>query len=105
MGFRLDTIGTSCDLNEQNYSKGGAYVCKTSKEVASYFRYKLSKSLYINTKFGYDFSRNYGVFNADDKIDLAVTSIYLGDDKTQLNENFADGAIFKMELLYRLYFD
>ncbi|MFT6699226.1 MAG: hypothetical protein ACJAVD_000719 [Porticoccaceae bacterium] len=105
MGFRFDGIGTSYSLNEQNYNNGGAYVSKASIEMAPYLRFKLSKSLYINTKFGYAFSRNYRVFNADDKIDLAVTSIYFGDDRTQLNENFADGAVFKIELLYRLNFN
>jgi hypothetical protein len=105
MGFRFDGIGTSYSLNEQNFTNGDAYVSKASIEMAPYLRFKLSKSLYINTKFGYAFSRKYRVFNADDKIDLAVTSIYFGDNRTQLNENFADGAIFKIELMYRLHFD
>ena len=92
-------------MNNQNYSNNGAYVSKTSIKINPYLRFKVSKSLYINTKLGYAFSRNYRVFNADDKIDLAVTSIYLGDARTQLNENFLDGGIFKIELLYRLHFD
>jgi hypothetical protein len=65
----------------------------------------LSKSIYLNTKVGYAISRNYKVFHADDKIDLALTSFYFGDNRTQLNERFKDGAIFKIELLYRIHFD
>ena len=38
-------------------------------------------------------------------VDLALTAFYFGDDRIQLNERFKDGAIFKIELLYRLQFD
>lgn len=105
LGFRFDGIGTSYNLNNQNYSNNGAYVSKNSIEFAPYLRFKMSKSLYLNTKLGYAFGRNYKVFDADDKIDLAVTSFYFGDNRTRLNEGFSDGAIFKIELFYRLHFD
>jgi hypothetical protein len=104
-GFRFDGIGNTYNLSEQNYSNNGAYASKSSIEFASYLRFKINKSLYLNTKVGYAFNRKYRVYETDDKIDLAVTSVYIGDDRTQLNENFADGAIFKIELLYRLHFD
>ena len=105
LGMKFDGLGTTYNLNEQNYSVNGAYVSKTSNELVSYLRFKLSKSLYINTKVGYAISRNYEVYDANDKIDLALGSIYFGDNRTQLNERFKDGAIFKVELFYRLHFD
>ncbi|MCM4152426.1 hypothetical protein DHD05_12560 [Arenibacter sp. N53] len=105
VGMRFDGLGTTYNLNNQSYSPNGAYVSKTSNELVSYFRFKLSKSIYIDTKLGYAISRNYKVFDANDKIDLAVSSFYIGDNRTQLNERFKDGAIFKMELFYRLHFD
>ncbi|MDC1227117.1 DUF6268 family outer membrane beta-barrel protein [Algibacter sp.] len=105
LGMKFDGLGTTYNLNEQNYSADGAYVSKTSNELVSYLRYRLSKSLYINTKVGYAISRNYKVYDVNDKIDLALSSFYFGDDRTQLNERFEDGAIFKVELFYRLHFD
>jgi len=105
VGMRFDGLGTTYNLNNQNYSPNGAYVSKTSNELVGYFRYKLSKSLYVNAKAGYAIVRNYKVFDSEDKIDLALTAFYLGDNRTQLNERFKDGAIFKVELLYRLHFD
>ncbi|GAA4953955.1 hypothetical protein GCM10023314_29440 [Algibacter agarivorans] len=105
LGMRFDGLGTTYNLVDQNYGTKGAYVSKTSNELVSYFRYKLSKSIYINTKVGYAISRNYKVFDSEDKIDLALSSFYFGDNRTQLNERFKDGAIFKLELLYRLHFD
>ncbi|MFL1012813.1 DUF6268 family outer membrane beta-barrel protein [Flavisericum labens] len=104
-GMRFDGLGTTYNLNNQNYSPNGAYVSKTSNELVGYFRYKLSKSLYVSAKAGYAIVRNYKVFDSEDKIDLALTAFYLGDNRTQLNERFKDGAIFKVELLYRLHFD
>ena len=103
--MKFDGLGTTYNLNDQNYSADGAYVSKTSNELVSYLRYKLSKSLYIQTKVGYAFSRNYKVYDINDKIDLALSSFYFGDERTQLNERFKDGAIFKVELFYRLHFD
>ena len=44
MGFRFDGIGTSYNLNDQNYSNNGAYVSKVSIEMTPYFRFKVSIS-------------------------------------------------------------
>tara|TARA_R110002050_G_scaffold233063_2_gene368772 strand:- start:39014 stop:39325 length:312 start_codon:yes stop_codon:yes gene_type:complete len=103
--MRFDGLGTTYTLNNQRYSDNGAYVSKTSNELVSYLRLQLCKSIYLNTKVGYAISRNYKVYDANDKIDLALSSFYFGDNRTQLNERFKDGAIFKMELFYRLHFD
>lgn len=106
LGMKFDGLGTTYNLNKQNYSSSvGSYVSKTSNETLGYLRIKLNKSLYINAEFGYAISRNYRVYRSDDKIDLALISFYLGDDREQLNERFQDGVIFKVELLYRLHFD
>jgi len=102
LGMKFDGLGTTYNLMDQSYSNNGAYVSKTSNELLSYLRFQLSKSLYINTKVGYAISRNYKVYDANDKISFALTNIYFGDDRTQLNERFKDGAIFKIELLYRI---
>lgn len=104
LGMRFDGIGATYNLTDQNYSNTGAYVAKNSNELVSYFRYRLSKSLYINSKIGYAIGRNYKVFDANDKIDLALSSFYFGDQRIQLNERFKDGVVFKVELLYRFHF-
>jgi hypothetical protein len=102
LGIKFDGLGTTYNLMDQNYSDNGVYVSKTSNELLSYLRFQLSQSLYINTKIGYAISRNYKIYDAKDKISFALTNIYFGDDRTQLNERFKDGAIFKIELLYRI---
>lgn len=104
LGMKFDGLGTTFNLNDQNYSANGAYVAKTSNELISYLRFQLSKSLYVDTKVGYAISRNYKVFDRDDKVDLSTGVVYFGDDRTRLNERFKEGAIFKAELIYRIHF-
>jgi hypothetical protein len=105
LGMKFDGLGTTYNLSDQHYSVNGAYVSKTSNELVSYLRFQLNKSIFIDTKVGYAISRNYKVYDANDKISLALGSIYFGDHRTQLNERFEDGAIFRIKLLYRLHFD
>jgi len=105
IGLKFDGLGTTYNLNDQNYDVQGAYVSKTSNELLSYLRFQLHKSIYVNAKIGYAISRNYRIFSADDKIDWALIAFYFGDNRTQLNDRFKDGALFKLELVYRLHFE
>lgn len=105
IGCTFDGMSSTYNLNNQNYSQNGAYVAKTSNELSSYLRFKLSTSIYINAKAGYTLGRNFKVYDSNDKIDLGLSSFSFGDDRTQLNESFKNGAIFKVELVYRLHFN
>jgi len=102
LGMGFDGLGTSYNLNQQNYSSNGAYAVKTSNELLGYLRYQLSTSIFIDTKVGYAIGRKYEVYDANDKINFALMNLYFGDDRTLLNEGFKDGFLFKIELLYRL---
>ena len=104
VGMDFIGLGTSYNLTDQDYTLNGAYVYKESNELSSYLRFQLSKTIYLNTTVGYAISRNYEVYDSNDKVDWALIAFYFGDDRTQLNERFKDGAIFKIELLYRLHF-
>lgn len=105
VGMDFNGLGTSYNLTDQDYTPNGAYVYKESNELAAYLRFQLSKSINLNTKVGYAISRNYEVYDSKDKVDWALIAFYFGDDRTQLNERFKDGAIFSIELLYRIHFN
>lgn len=105
LGMGFDGLGTTYNLTNQNYSSDGAYVVKTSNELFGYLRFQINKSIFLNTKVGYAIDRKYEVYDANDDINLALTNIYFGDDRTRLNERFKDGVLFKIELLYRLNFE
>ncbi len=103
VGMDFKGLGTSYNLTNQDYSANGAYLFKESNELSSYLRFQLSKSMYLNTTLGYAISRNYEVYDSNDKADLGLIAFYFGDERTRLNERFKDGAIFKVELLYRIH--
>ncbi len=97
-------MASSYNLDKSNYIPNGQYVARSSNELYTYLQFHLSKSLIVKTKVGYTISRTYKVFNDDDKVNMNLGSIYLGDNRTQLNTNFEKGVVFKAELLYRIHF-
>lgn len=101
LGIDFSGLSKTFNLNNSMYTTNNKYVVKSSNELFMYLKFQLGKSLFLNTKAGYAISRSNKVFDSNDKIDLAVSSIYLGDDRSQLNQNIEKGAIFKAELLYR----
>lgn len=101
LGMNFDGLGTTFNLNSTHYSTNGNYVYKGSNELLAYFRYGLSNSVFLNVKAGYAISRNYEVYESSDKVSWALSSIYFGDNRTQLNERFKDGYLFKVEMFYR----
>ena len=101
LGISFSGLTKSFNLNKSTYTANNEYVVVNSNELFTYLQFQLGKSLLLNTKAGYAISRSNKVFDSNDKIDLAVSSIYLGDNRTQLNQNIETGAIFKIELLYR----
>jgi hypothetical protein len=104
LGINFEGMTSSYKLHESIYIPNGQYVVRSSNELYAYLQFHLGKSLIAKTKLGYSISRTYKVFNNDDKVDLSLASFYFGDDRTQLNTNFEKGAIFKVELLYRVHF-
>lgn len=104
LGINFDGMTSSYNLHESIYIPKGQYVVRSANELYTYLQFQLGKSIYAKTKVGYTISRTYKVFNNDDKVDLSLSSLYFGDDRTQLNTNFEKGVIFKVELLYRVYF-
>ncbi len=104
LGINFDGMTSSYNLRESIYTPKGQYVVRSSNELYTYLQFQIGKSLVAKTKLGYSISRTYKVFNNDEKVDLSLASLYFGDDRTQLNTNFEKGAIFRVELLYRIHF-
>lgn len=105
LGINFDGMTSSYNLHETIYTSKEQYVVRSSNELYTYLQFQVGKSLVTKAKLGYSIGRTYKVFNNDDKVDLSLASFYLGDDRTQLNTNFEKGAIFKVELLYRIHFE
>lgn len=104
LGINFDGMTSTYNLHETIYIPKGQYVAKSSNELYTYLQFQIGKSLVAKTKVGYAINRTYKVFNNDEKVDLSLGSFYFGDYRSSLNSNFEKGAIFKVELLYRVHF-
>jgi hypothetical protein len=105
VGFNFDGLGSSYNMNKTLYIDKDTYAVKSSRELFAYLMFQLGTSFYVKPKLGYSVFRTYKVFENSDKVDLSVASFYVGDNRSQLNTDFKDGAIFKIELVYRVHFD
>lgn len=105
LGINFEGMTSGYNLFESIYIPKGPYVVRSSNELYTYLQFQLGKFLVAKTKVGYSISRTYKAFNNDDKVNLSLSSLYFGDDRTPLNTNFEKGAIFKVELLYRIHFE
>lgn len=99
IGMNFDGLGATYVLHDPNYSR--AYVTKGSNELFGYLRFPLTSSVLLNVKTGYSIFRSYKVFDREDKVDISLASVYIGDNRTVLNTGFKDNFIFKFDLIYR----
>ena len=104
VGMNFDGLGSSYNLNEVIYTPTGEYLTIKSNELFGYFRFKIGESFNVKTKAGYSFYRTSEIYSDDDLITYAIASLNVGDNRVPLNDNFKDGPIFKIELLYTLHF-
>ncbi|WP_424289217.1 DUF6268 family outer membrane beta-barrel protein [Eudoraea sp.] len=99
IGSNFDGIGNSFAISNPSFPD--TYVNRNTNDLYFYFEYELTSSLNIRFKTGYSFFRNYRIYDENDKVDLSISSIYLGDNRTILNTDFKDGFVFKAVLRYR----
>jgi hypothetical protein len=92
-------------LAELETSQNPGYVVKSSNEICGYLKFNFSKNISLLTRAGYSVGRTYRVFDESDKIDLGISLIKIGNDRTQLNTNFSDGLVYQTILLYRFVQD
>jgi len=104
VGLNFDGSGPSYNMNKRLYIDKDTYAVKSSQELFAYLMFQLGTSIYVKPKLGYSIFRTYEVFENNDKVDFSFASFEVGDNRTQLNTNFKDGAIFKIELVYRVHF-
>jgi len=104
VGLNFDGFGSSYNMNKRLYINKDTYAVKASNELFAYLMFQLGTSFYVKPKLGYSIFRTYEVFENNDKVDFSVGPFYVGDNRTQLNTDFEDGTIFKIEMVYRVHF-
>lgn len=78
------------------------YLVKTSNEIFALLQFhSKSTHLVLEPQIGYSIGRSYRAYDSSDKVDFGFSAFKFGDDRKQLNQDFEDGLIFKVRLLYR----
>ncbi len=98
-GFRFDGLGSSFSI--QNTGFPDHYVTRSSLDFFLYGEFKVTSNLFLRTKIGYAYARNYRVYSQEDKISLSLVGIFFGDDRNSLNVDPEDGFQAKARLIYR----
>ncbi|NJB69949.1 hypothetical protein GGR42_000411 [Saonia flava] len=103
-GIYFESLSGSYYLNNNHVNSSNQYVNKSSNELYLYLGIPLTKSLILKPKLGHSIGRAYRTFDVNDKVSFSLSSIYFGDNRTQLNQDFKDGPIVELELVYRFHF-
>lgn len=104
VGMDFRAIVRSFNLTQPQRILGNEYVEQKSNEVTTYLGYEF-KGILLKSQIGYTIGRSYGIYQSEDQIDWGLSLFRFGDNRTQLNSNFADGLIFRVQMVYRLYLD
>ncbi|GAA4301238.1 DUF6268 family outer membrane beta-barrel protein [Aestuariibaculum suncheonense] len=102
LGIHHFGLVTSYRLGEEAYQND--YIERRSIDLGFFVRYKIVGGIHVEGRYGYSLGRSYKQYNQDDKIDLALPLVTIGDDRTQLNENsnFNNGAYANVRLVYAI---
>ena len=79
-----------------------AYTSRYAIEPYVFGEVKFLKQIYFNAKLGYTIGRNYPVYAKDDRLDLQLSFVKFGDDRTQLNPEILDNFFFEFGLAFKV---
>ena len=102
LGMHHFGLVTSYRLGEETYQND--YIERRSIDLGLFVRYNIVGGIHVEGRYGYSLGRSYRQYGQDDKIDLALPLVRIGDDRTQLNKNadFSNGAYANVRLVYAI---
>jgi hypothetical protein len=102
-GFSHFGFITTYRLGQENFKSD--YIERNSIDEALFLRWKMIGNLFIETRLGYSLSRIYEQYSEDQKMDLRISLIHIGDNRDVKNVNFNSGPIASLRLVYALSLD
>lgn len=100
LGLRFNGSIRSFHLNS-NFQGTEQYLSKSNNEIGAYIGWAVGR-VNLMGMLGHSVGRNYRTYAAADQVNLSLSLIKLGDDRTPLNTDIKDGLVFKVLALYRL---
>jgi hypothetical protein len=89
-------------LNEIPATGQAGYLVRSSNEICSYLKWRIAKNIFVQARAGISIGRSYRVYDADDKLDFAISFIKFNNNRTQLNTDFSNGWVGQVGLFYRI---
>lgn len=99
-GLHFIGLTTSFRINETGFEN--YYVDRRSIDVSAFTNMHVWDNIFFEARAGYSLSRDYGLFAEDDKIDLGLPLVNIGDDRTRANEEFGGSPFVHFRLIYSL---
>ena len=104
VGVEWLALTAGYDLNEYTIpSSPSSYMQKATQEAGAYLQFDLWKEqLILKTKFLYTMSV-FRLYDDAEKVDLAITGVFINDKRPQLNNDFKKSMGFEISLAYRFH--
>lgn len=99
-GLRFNGMVKSFNLNTA-FNGMPQYLARVNNELGGYLGWSFGK-IHLVALLGHSVGRNYRTYARGDQINLGISALKLGDDRTQLNADFKDGMLYKFSILYRM---
>jgi hypothetical protein len=81
------------------------YIERNSIDEALFARWRVAGNLHLETRVGYSLARVYEQYAESEKLDLRLSIVRFGDDRTKKNVAFNNGPMASIRLVYNLPID
>ena len=78
------------------------YLHKITNELFLFTELDAFKNIVLRSDIGYSILRSYRRYGENDKLDAALSLFRFGDDRVQKNNDFQDGPLIRLQVIYRL---
>ncbi len=99
-GLHFIGLTTTYRVNEPGFEN--YYVDRRSIDVSAFTNIHLFDNVFLETRAGYSLSRDYGLFAENDKIDLGLPLVNIGDDRTKANDEFSGSPFIHFRFIYSI---
>lgn len=98
VGLHFIGLTTSYRINESGYKN--YYVDRRSIDLSLFTNIHLWDNVFFEGRAGYSLSRDYGLYAENDKMDLGLPLVNIGDDRTRANAEFDGSPFIQLRLIY-----
>jgi hypothetical protein len=85
-GLHFIGITSTYRIDEPTFEN--TYVDRRSIDLSLFSRVHLFSHFFLTARFGYSLTRDYGLYEQNDKMQFGMPLLDVGDDRTRLNEEY-----------------